>query len=84
MRSWRAWERHSSPPRSRPGSPCVVGSVQPPALLIVDLGAPFRIRAGTEIAAADYADGVVITTPTRAFAFGYPPGTRSVGVHFNP
>jgi hypothetical protein len=24
----------------------------------------------------------VITTPTRALEFGYPPGTRSVGVHF--
>src|SRR3954452_6045436 len=56
----------------------------PAALLIVNLGAPFRIRAGTDIAAADYADGVVITTPTRAMEFSYPPGTRSVGVHFKP
>jgi AraC-like DNA-binding protein len=54
----------------------------PGAVLIVNLGAPFRIRAGTEIEAAEYADGVVITTPTRALEFGYPPGTRSVGVHF--
>jgi AraC-like DNA-binding protein len=54
----------------------------PGALLIVNLGAPFRIRAGTDLAAVDYADGVVITTPTRAMEFGYPPGTRSVGVHF--
>jgi AraC-like DNA-binding protein len=54
----------------------------PGALLIVNLGAPFRIRAGTDIEAADYDDGVVITTPTRAFEFGYPPETRSVGVHF--
>ena len=54
----------------------------PGALLIVNLGAPFRIRGGTDAAAAEYADGVVITTPTRAFDFGYPPGTRSVGVHF--
>src|SRR3712207_1040474 len=54
----------------------------PGALLIVNLGAPFRIRAGTDVEAAQYADGVVITTPTRAFEFGYPPGTRSVGVHF--
>jgi AraC-like DNA-binding protein len=56
----------------------------PAAFLIVNLGAPFRIRAGTDIEAAEYADGVVVTTPTRAFEFGYPPGTRSVGVHFKP
>jgi AraC-like DNA-binding protein len=56
----------------------------PAAWLIVNLGAPFRIRAGTDIAAAEYADGVVVTTPTRALEFGYPPGTRSVGVHFKP
>jgi hypothetical protein len=54
----------------------------PGALLIVNLGPPFRVRAGGESEAAEYADGVVITTPTRAFEFGYPPGTRSVGVHF--
>ena len=29
----------------------------PSALLIVNLGAPFRIRAGTDIEAAEYADG---------------------------
>jgi AraC-like DNA-binding protein len=56
----------------------------PSAVLIVNLGAPFRIRAGTDIEAAEYADGVVVTTPTRALEFGYPPGTRSVGVHFKP
>jgi AraC-like DNA-binding protein len=56
----------------------------PAAVLIVNLGAPFRIRAGTDIEAAEYADGVVVTTPTRALEFGYPPGTRSVGVHFKP
>ncbi|WP_214406712.1 AraC family transcriptional regulator [Pseudonocardia lacus] len=56
----------------------------PGALLIVNLGAPFRIRAGTEIEAAEYADGCVVTVPTRAFEFGYPPRTRSVGVHFKP
>jgi AraC-like DNA-binding protein len=56
----------------------------PAAWLIVNLGAPFRIRAGTDIEAAEYADGVVVTTPTRALEFGYPPGTRSVGVHFKP
>ncbi len=54
----------------------------PGALLIVNLGAPFRIRAGTGIAAVDYADGVVITVPTRAMEFSYPAETRSVGVHF--
>ena len=26
----------------------------------------------------------MVTTPTRALEFGYPPGTRSVGVHFKP
>jgi AraC-like DNA-binding protein len=56
----------------------------PSAVLIVNLGAPFRIRAGTDGEAAEYADGVVLTTPTRALAFGYPPATRSVGVHFKP
>ncbi|WP_250038249.1 helix-turn-helix domain-containing protein [Paractinoplanes maris] len=56
----------------------------PAALLIVNLGAPFRIRAGTGTETAEYADGCAITTPTRAFTFGYPPETRSVGVHFKP
>ncbi|GAA4897273.1 hypothetical protein GCM10023223_09200 [Stackebrandtia albiflava] len=56
----------------------------PSALLIVNLGAPFRIRAGTDAEAAEYADGCVITTPTRAFEFHYPHPTRSVGVHFTP
>jgi AraC-like DNA-binding protein len=56
----------------------------PSAVLIVNLGAPFHIRAGTDIEAAGYADGVVVTTPTRALEFGYPAGTRSVGVHFKP
>jgi AraC-like DNA-binding protein len=56
----------------------------PAAFLIVNLGAPFRIRAGTDLQAAEYADGCVVTTPTRAFEFGYPPWTRSVGVHFKP
>jgi AraC-like DNA-binding protein len=53
-------------------------------LLIVNLGAPFRIRGGTAIDAAEYADGCVVTMPTRAWEFGYPPLTRSVGVHFKP
>lgn len=56
----------------------------PAALLIVNLGAPFLIRAGTDAEAAEYADGCVVTTPTRAFDFGYPLRTRSVGVHFKP
>ena len=56
----------------------------PAALLIVNLGSPFRIRAGTDIEAADYADGCVVTTPTRAWEFSYPARTRSVGVHVKP
>src|SRR5262245_40422599 len=32
----------------------------PAALLIVNLGAPFRIRAGTDIETAEYADGCVV------------------------
>src|SRR5262249_47400177 len=56
----------------------------PAALLIVNLGAPFRIRGGTDIETAGYADGCVVTMPTRAFEFGYPLWTRSVGVHFKP
>lgn len=54
----------------------------PGSFLIINLGDPFRIRAGEETAASDYADGCVISTPTRAIEFGYPPSTRSVGVHF--
>jgi AraC-like DNA-binding protein len=56
----------------------------PAALLIVNLGAPFRVRGGTDTEAAEYADGCVVTMPTRAWEFGYPPWTRSVGVHFKP
>jgi AraC-like DNA-binding protein len=56
----------------------------PGALLIVNLGAPFRIRAGTDLATTEYADGCVVTTPTRAFEFGYPVPTRSVGAHVKP
>jgi hypothetical protein len=56
----------------------------PGALLIVNLGEPFRIRAGTDIETAEYADGCVVTMPTRALEFGYPLRTRSVGVHFKP
>ena len=56
----------------------------PAAFLIVNLGAPFRIRAGTDIETAEYADGCVVTMPTRVLEFGYPLRTRSVGVHFKP
>ncbi|MCA2211651.1 helix-turn-helix domain-containing protein [Jidongwangia harbinensis] len=56
----------------------------PAALLIVNLGPPFRIRAGADIETAEYADGCVVTMSTRAWDFGYPAGTRSVGVHFKP
>ena len=56
----------------------------PAALLIVNLGAPFRIRAGTDIEPAEYADGCVVTMPTRALEFGYPLPTRSVGAHVKP
>jgi AraC-like DNA-binding protein len=56
----------------------------PAALLIVNLGAPFRIRGGTDVETAEYADGCVVTMPTRAWEFGYPLWTQSVGVHFKP
>jgi AraC-like DNA-binding protein len=56
----------------------------PAPLLIVNLGAPFRIRGSTDVETVEYADGCVVTTPTRAWEFGYPPRTRSVGVHFKP
>jgi AraC-like DNA-binding protein len=68
-----------APPYARLNLPAM-----PAALLIINLGAPFRIRAGADIEAGEYADGCVITMPTRAFEFGYPPQTRSVGVHFKP
>lgn len=69
------------------GAPPYPGLTLPPApsaLLIVNLGAPFRIRGGTDVGTAEYADGCVVTTPTRAWEFGYPPHTRSVGVHVKP
>lgn len=56
----------------------------PAPLLIVNLGAPFHIRAGQDIEAAEYTDGCVVSTPTRAWEFGYPVPSRSVGVHFKP
>lgn len=68
------------------GAPPYARLTLPPAaaLLIVNLGAPFRIRAGTDIEAVEFADGCVVTVPTRAWEFGYPPWTLSVGVHFKP
>ena len=56
----------------------------PSALLIVNLGEPFRIRGGADLETTEYADGCVVTMPTRAWEFGYPARTRSVGVHFKP
>ena len=56
----------------------------PAPLLIVNLGGPFLIRAGTDVDAVEYADGCAVTTPTRAWEFSYPTPTRSVGVHFRP
>lgn len=68
-----------SPPYARLTLPAA-----PAPLLIVNLGAPFHIRAGTEIEATEYADGCVVSTPTRAWHFGYPSPSRSVGVHLMP
>ncbi|GAA0929522.1 helix-turn-helix domain-containing protein [Virgisporangium ochraceum] len=56
----------------------------PAALLIVNLGPPFRVRGGADLEAASYDDGCVVTVPTLAWEFGYPPGTRSVGAHVKP
>ncbi|MFC4066451.1 hypothetical protein [Actinoplanes subglobosus] len=50
-------------------------TLPPPAvLLILNLGDPFRVRGGADTAAADHADGCVVTMPTRAWEFGYRPG----------
>ncbi|GAA2850236.1 hypothetical protein Acy02nite_33400 [Actinoplanes cyaneus] len=68
-----------TPPYARLALPA-----SPAAFLIVNLGAPLRIRAGDGIETAEYADGCMVTTPARAYEFGYPPRTRSVGVHFKP
>src|SRR5262245_56456350 len=56
----------------------------PAALLIVNLGAPFRIRGGIAIETAESADGCVVATPTRAWDFGYPLWTKSVVAHVKP
>jgi AraC-like DNA-binding protein len=68
-----------APPYSR-----LILPAAPAPLLIVNLGAPFLIRAGSDVAAVEYADGCAVTTPSRAWEFGYPTPTRSVGVHFMP
>jgi AraC-like DNA-binding protein len=68
-----------APPYSRLMLPAA-----PAPLLIVNLGAPFLIRAGNDVEAVEYADGCAVTTPTRAWEFSYPTPTRSVGVHFRP
>lgn len=68
-----------APPYSRLMLPAA-----PAPLLIVNLGGPFLIRAGTDGEAVEYTDGCAVTTPTRAWEFGYPTPTRSVGVHFRP
>ncbi|MFY1691818.1 helix-turn-helix domain-containing protein [Plantactinospora sp. WMMB782] len=55
----------------------------PSAVLILNLGDRFVIdTSGTR--PAEFADGCLLTTGTRHFEFGYPPVTRSVGVHFKP
>lgn len=56
----------------------------PAPLLIVNLGAPFLVRAGADGTPVEYPDGCAVTAPTRAWEFGYPTPTRSVGVHFKP
>lgn len=68
-----------APPYSRLMLPAA-----PAPLLIVNLGASFLIRAGTDREAVEHTDGCVVTTPTRAWEFRYPTPTRSVGVHFKP
>ncbi|MFD2357330.1 hypothetical protein ACFSTC_60720 [Nonomuraea ferruginea] len=47
-------------------------------------GAVPHPRFGTGTETAEYADGCVVTMPTRAWEFGYPLRTRSVGVHVKP
>lgn len=60
-----------APPYSRLMLPAA-----PAPLLIVNLGAPFLIRAGTHVEAVEYTDGCAVTTPTRAWEFGYPTPTQ--------
>ncbi len=69
------------------GSPPYARLTLPPApsaLLIVNLGEPFRIRGGSDVETTEYADGCVVTLPTRAWEFGYPLRSRSVGAHLKP
>jgi len=67
-----------------PPYPRLMLPASPAAYLIVNLGAPFRIRGAATSETAEYADGCVVSSPTRAFEFGYPLPTRSIGVHFKP
>lgn len=54
----------------------------PAPLLIINLGAPFRVRGGRDSQPREYVDGCVVAAPTRAWDFGYPARIRSVGAHF--
>ncbi|WP_308291370.1 helix-turn-helix domain-containing protein [Mumia sp. zg.B21] len=56
----------------------------PAALLVVNLGPPFHIRASTDVEPSEHADGCIVTPSTRALGFSYPAWTRSVGVHVKP
>lgn len=56
----------------------------PSALLIVNLGPPFHVRGGGDEEATLFVDGCVVSTPTRAWEFGYPRHTVSVGAHLKP
>jgi len=77
-------DRRSLPPAGRAAVPPADAAADAVGGAHPNLGAPFRIRAGAAIETAEYVDGCVVTTPTRAFEFGYPPWTQSVGVHFKP
>jgi AraC-like DNA-binding protein len=68
-----------SPPYSR-----LILPAAPSPLIIVNLGAPFLIRAGTRAETMEHVDGCAVTVPTRAWEFSYPNPTRTVGVHFRP
>lgn len=67
-----------------PPYPRLMLPAAPAPLLIVNLGAPFLVRAGAAVEPGEYADGCVVAVPTRAWEFSYPAGTQSVGVHFKP
>ena len=64
------------------GSRCL--RLRPRCSSSISVRAPFRIRGGADAAMGEYGDGCVVTMPTRAYEFGYPPRTRSVGVHVKP